>query len=276
MTALPLWAVTLALLAALIVGIVASPRVRKHFHGEDDASFGSITAPLIAITTLTLSFSLVSVWGSFHQASVAASDEALAVDYQSDIAQQLPDARARQDLEATLVCYARAIAGPEWQVMKQRGEATADEVDPWTDRLQASTSALASAVGGPAAAARELIGADKERGNARSRRLTQARPSMPLAVLALLLAVASMAVIALALAHIPVQRRWLHVAALSVVTLAILGLFILITELDSPFHGLIDIESTDMTRVASAEAADFAETYPGVALPCDESGRVLG
>lgn len=278
MTDLSVWLSALVLLAALLVGIFVSPYARRMFDkdgGSSASDFGYITAPLIAITTLALSFSLVTVWGSFHQAAVTANKEALAVDYQSDVAQVLPDPQSRRDLEAALICYARAIAGPEWQEMKQRGEATSDVVDPWTDYLQNKSGVLTNTPGGPAALARELTAADKERSEARSQRLVQARTSLPRALLILLLFVAAAAVITLAFAHLPVRNRWLHVTALAVVTAVLVGLFALIAELDSPFHGLIDNESTDMTRVATAEAADFAETYPGVALPCDESGRKL-
>lgn len=294
----PLWLVALLLFGALAVGVALTPWARRVFdgtpRGADKATgeagdgspdeltfdnpahdFGSIAAPVVTITALLLSFSLVNVWGSYADAAVKANAEAVAVDYQSDMAHMIPDPVESQELEAVLVCYARSIAGPEWQAMSERGEATAAEVDDWTDRLQEIIGVLGTQKLGTSVVEREIIAADKERATARSQRLTEARVSIPEPITLLLLAAAAVSIIVLAFAYLPLRNRRLHVAALVVVTVMFIGLIQVITELDSPYRGLIDIDATDMARVATDEAADFAEQHPGAQLPCDDQGRLI-
>lgn len=243
---------------------------------KDTASdFRNLIAPVVTITSLVLSFALVNTWASFQNAAVKAHAEAVAVDYQGDLAQLLPDATQRRDLEATLVCYARAISGPEWAIMGTGGDVTADEVDPWTDQLAATAGELITKTGPGTPVGREFLSADRERAAARSTRLVQARPSIPEPIVLFLLAAVSASIVALAFSNLPSNRTWLHITGLVVVATMLTGLLVVITELDSPYWGLIDTEPTDMTRVAAAEASDFAQQYPGVHLPCDDSGRQL-
>lgn len=280
---LPPWLVALILLTALAAGLLLAPWAHRTFtenvgddEGGDESTareFGQIAAPVVTITALLLSFSLVNVWGSFAEATQRAGDEAIAVDYQSDMAQVIPDATTSTELEAVLVCYARSIAGPEWRAMSDSGEATAPEVDTWTDRLQRDIGLLGAKKTGASAVEREFISADKERGTARSQRLTEARVSIPEPITLLMLAAAAVSIIVLAWANLPARNRRLHVMALVLVTLLFFGLITVITELDSPYWGAIDIEATDMSRVAADEAADFAERHPGSQLPCDDEGR---
>lgn len=251
----PPWLIVLILGTALVIGIALAPWAQQFFadapadadaEGEeqdddDDRNttardFASIAAPIVTVTALLLSFSLVNVWGSYAEATQKASAEAVAVDYQSDMAQVLPDRAKSQELEALVVCYARSIAGPEWQLMGERGESTAPEVDPWTDRLQEAIGALGSQKGGASAVEREFIAVDKERGTARSQRLTEARVSLPEPITMLLLVAASTSLIVLAFAYLPARNRRLHLAALVVVAVMFMGLLTIITELDSPYR----------------------------------------
>lgn len=293
----PLWLVALILFGALAVGVFLTPWARRvfdgnHSNGDQEPAgagdptgevsfenpahdFGSIAAPVVTVTALLLSFSLVNVWGSYADGAVKANTEAVAVDYQSDMAHMIPDPVQSRELEGVLVCYARSIAGPEWQAMEEQGEATSPEVDAWTDRLQEIIAVLGTQKTGTSAVEREIIAADKERATARSQRLTEARVSIPEPITLLLLVAAAVSIIVLAFAYLPLRNRRLHLVALFVVTVMFIGLIQVIMELDSPYRGLIDIDATDMTRVATDEAVDFAENHPGAPLPCDDQGRLI-
>ncbi len=119
------------------------------------------------------------------------------------------------------------------------------------------------------------LAADKERGEARSRRLTEARPAVPGVLFGLLIASASIGVFALATFTLPYVHRRVQIGVLALLAV-LLSLFVgMIRDLDRPYDGFIAIDSTDMTRVAGDLAEDFAEDHPDVQLPCDAQGAEL-
>ena len=272
----PLWVIFLPMVLAFVAVILAGPAMQRRFEQEDDSDlqrrFGYLTAPAVSLTTLLLSFTLVTVWSSFQHAIERTAQEARTVDYMNDSAELIKDPVA-PDLVAATICYARAVVGPEWQAM-EAGAAFAPEVGEWTTRIEDAISRLSVSKTGNTPLAREVIMADRERGLARSQRMSEARVSVPTLVMLLLTIFAALAITALGLALVPEKRRTLMLVTLGVIVLMFAGALEMISELDSPFYGLIDIEPLDMERVAAADVAGFAERFPGQELPCDEQGRV--
>ena len=120
-----------------------------------------------------------------------------------------------------------------------------------------------------------VLNADRERAQARSRRLTEARPSVPTLLFALLIASAATGIFVLAAFTLPDLGRRVQIGVLAVLG-TLLALFIgLIFDMDRPYRGLVAGEATDMTRVAGDLTEDWAEDHSGVALPCDDRGEMV-
>ncbi len=287
---LPSWLAFSAPLVGLVAGVALAPVAQRYFtrgedrvtessedgaaEGDGERSFGSITAPIVGITTLVLSFTLVQTWMSYQQAVISAHAEAVAVDYQSDMARLIPNRAESKAATAALVCYSRAIVGPEWAAMERDEDVTADEVRVWTTQIAAEIGRPETNTPGREAG-RATVRADQERQAARSDRLLQGRPSIPFALLLLLVVAAALAVASLALANLPRERRAWHIGALAVVALLFSGLLLAITDLDSPYSGVLRLEPTDMARTAEDGAREYAARFPGEPLPCDGQGRVI-
>lgn len=151
---------------------------------------------------------------------------------------------------------------------------TSPTVSPWTRQIRGAIDALTQSET-PSPVVSAVLTSDKERGEARSRRLTEARPAVPTLLFWLLIASAAIGVFALATFTLPYVSRRVQVGVL-VLLAVLLGLFIgMIRDLDQPYDGLISVDATDMTRVAGDLAEDCAEDHPGTALPCDDQGTSL-
>ncbi len=271
-----MWLVLVMLAIAVVIVIVLGPRVRRVLvRNPDDSTvggYGYLIMPAVTLSSLLLSFTLVAVWSSYQSAVQRASTEALEVDHVADSAEMLPAGAEARAIAADIACYARAIAGPEWQAMNA-GETTAPEVEVWTDRLERDIATLAQSTSGQSALTREILTADRARADARSARLAEARVSIPWLVMLLLTVLVALAVVGMGFAFMPGTGRALQIGSLIVVAGLFAALLATIMELDSPFHGLIDVEPIDMTRVAETEAVGFSTHFHGASLPCDEQGR---
>lgn len=265
------FAIAAIIIAALLIGLVANRFVRPFAKTEvQGVKLETLTGPIVSVTVLLLAFTLVTVYQSFLRGQTAAADEARKVDHQFEVAQMLPEPQ-RQELMSAITCYAAAVESHEWDTMSQGR--TAPEVSPWTRQIRTSLQTVATRDDVVTPVFGALLTADRDRGEARSRRLTEARPSIPIEIKALLVLTASMGILVLATFTLGSVNRRVQIGVLAVLS----GVFILflgaITDLDRPYDGWIVVPPGDMARVAGDLAEDHAEAYPAALLPCDETGR---
>lgn len=259
------------IIAALLVGLVANRFVRPFATSEvQGVKLETLTGPIVSVTVLLLAFTLVTVYQSYLRGQTAAADEARKVDHQFEVGQLLPEPQ-RQQLTAAITCYAAAVAAYEWETMEQGR--TAPEVSPWTRRVRATLSGLVARddVASPVLSA--LLTADRDRGEARSRRLTEAQPAIPIELKTLLVLTASLGILVLATFTLGSVNRRVQVGVLTVLSLVFIVFLVAITDLDRPYGGWIAVPPSDIARVAGDLSGDWAEDYPAAALPCDVTGR---
>ena len=295
--------ITLGVGLALLIAIFLGPRLRERFNtppaeepaegsesastddnpaereepedsGKDLRSLGYLVAPIITLTVLMLSFTLVQTWTAFRDAIASVGRESRTVDYMADASASLPEPHASR-LRGATVCYARAVVNEEWPALADNKELAVPDVDRWTDELESGLTALAASTATKNPFAREIITADRERAQYRGQRLAEVRASIPIPITLFLLGATMLAIIGLGIAYMAADTRVLHVAFLGVLSLLFAGVLYIVTELDTPYSGLIELMPTDMERVARLEAASFAQDLPGQVLPCDELGRPL-
>jgi len=258
---------------ALAVGLLANRWVRPFADSEvKGIKLEALVGPILSLTVVLIAFTLVNVFASYNRAAQSASDEARKVDFLYELGGYLPDAAIQAELQSGVTCYAAAVAGPEWDVMDQGR--TAPEVSPWTRQIRGAIEQISTSET-PSPVFSAVLTADKERGEARSRRLTEARPAVPALLYGLLIGSAALGVFALAAFTLPYVGRRVQIGVL-VILAVLLSLFVgMIRDMDRPYDGFVALDPTDITRVAGDLAEDWAEDHPGAPLPCDARGVLI-
>ena len=294
---LTVWLILVGVGAAFLVAVFLGPRLRARFSpppdtetvtaagdaaddelsggsAKDDRGLGSLVTPIITLTVLLLSFTLVQTWTSFRDAIDRVGREARTVDYLADATGTLTDPQATK-LRGAAICYARAVADEEWPALSDWPDVAVPSVDRWTDELETGLAALAASKTAANPFAREIITADRERALFRGQRLAEVKASIPIEITLFLLAATMLAIIGLGVVYLEDDARVLQVGFLAVLSILFAGVLLIVTGLDTPYSGVIALEPTDISRVAQRESASFAEDLPGVPLPCDDQGRPI-
>lgn len=262
-------AIVVCLLLAVVAGLVANRFVRPFAKSEvQGVKLEALVSPMVTLSVLLLAFVLVQTFASFTRARDSEGDEARKIDFLYETAGYAPERQAVQ-LQGAVACYARVMAELEWPTT---GEGrTAPEASVWTGQMRGVYGELIRQGGDQPFPI--LIATDKERGEARSRRLTEARPALPTAITILMIAATTLGVFALATFTLPNVQRNTQIFALAGLTTVLIVVQLAIADLDRPYSGVIQVSSTDLERVAADLGEDFGEDHPGRPLPCDEQGR---
>jgi hypothetical protein len=148
---------------------------------------------MVSMTVLLLAFVLVQTFASYGRARDSTGDEARKIDFLFETAGYVSQPQARE-LQAATACYARVMAELEWPTTGA-GE-TAPEASVWTGEMRRVYGRLIESGGDQPVPL--ILTTDKERGEARSRRLTEARPALPTAITILMIGSATIGLFALA------------------------------------------------------------------------------
>src|SRR3954454_7978574 len=97
-----------------------------HFNDGDRAA--GVFGVLATGFSVLLGLIVFLAFSSYDQARTGAETEALLVSQQLETAQLLPEP-AGAELSGELVCYARSVAGPQWQKMEDG--TLGDAPNPW-------------------------------------------------------------------------------------------------------------------------------------------------
>ncbi|MFK4070350.1 hypothetical protein [Streptomyces sp. NPDC029674] len=250
---------------ALCAGLAANRFLRPRLMSDDDAGMAvkDLVGPLLTLTVLLLAFVLVTASGSYSKAEIASRGEARALDQLTEVAEYAPPAE-RERVQADTVCYARAVRSQEWPAMADGKGSAAPSV--WSTDVRRSFRGLE---GKPVFGM--LIAADNKRSDEREERLTQATASIPSAIFWFLLATLTITVVALAIC-LPRRNKRGQVIVLTVITALLTATLCIIRDVDRPFGGIINVESTAITEVERQATRDFLTHHKAADLPCDNKG----
>ncbi len=263
--------IVVCLLAALGAGLLANRWVRPFAKSEvQGVKLEALVSPMVSMSVLILAFVLVQTFASYGRARDSAGDEARKIDFLYESAGYAPREQAGE-LQAAVACYARVLAELEWATTGD-GQ-TAPEASEWTGRMRAVYAELIDQGGDQPLPV--IIATDKERGEARSRRLTEARPALPTAITILMIGSTTIGLFALATFTLPTVRRNTQIFALTGLATVLIVVQLAIADMDRPYSGLIEVSPTDLQRVAGDLGEDFPEDNPGQSLPCDRQGRLI-
>lgn len=256
------WALVAALVAVPVGVFLVRPHVGGLFKGDfQGIKTEAILGPVITLTVFLTAIVIAQATQTFQRATAQSAAEAGAVGLMYENAGLLPDGRG-EDIQATSVCYARAVVNHGWPAMKELRPSLV--VDFWADQLR---DEIPLVLDGPGPVTGQLVTLNRSIAEARGQRLYDAAPHLPLLTIVLMTGgVLTVVLLVSSLAVPDMKRRVLVVLAGSLAVLLGSTLF-LVEQLEEPFTGIIKVEPKVMAEVARATAADF-----GGNLPCDTTG----
>jgi hypothetical protein len=264
--------VIFVVVSAIGFGLAANRFVRPLFIKSDTDGPGvpALLAPIMTLSALFIAIVLSQSAASYSAARAAAAKEANVVDNFFEYTEYIAEPH-RQALQASTVCYARAVSGPEWEAMG-RGE---DSRVPnnWTGTGPHGFRGTFQAMGPRSDLFGSLTSQDSQRGDLRRDRLTQARPSVPSVIYGFMMFLVGLTIVGL-LFSIPRQDNVPQIVTLTFVAMLIALSVIIIRSFDRPFSGPLAIEPVEMHETARQITEDYFENYSSP-LPCDDRGNPL-
>jgi hypothetical protein len=262
------------LAAALAVGVIANHFVRPFAKTEvQGIKLEVLLKPLLTLTVLLLSFVLVQAFGSYNRVRSAEGEEARRLAFEYEVGGYFDDDDIALPIQTALICYGRAVVNVEWPSL-----ASGIQLHPlptgWANEVDVVLAQIAAGddTGQPFGT---LLSADRDRADARGKRIVEAEPAVPFSVRLLMVLVSALALAAIATFTLPYVARGVQIGALVVMAVVFLAMHWTIYEIDHKFDGLIQVEPAEMTLLSTAMADQFAERHPDVVLPCNDWGERL-
>lgn len=258
-----------SILLALGIGLVANRWWwRTHGAGADDGlKINDLVVPITTLAVVLIAFVMVEGITSHGRARALAAEEARTVDLMAHRTLLLADRDAAAQLQAALICYVRAVRAKEWPQMAS-GEA-APEAAAWTATLRAQVTAAAHA---DERWAERLLDSESTLRQTRAARLSEARPTIPVGLSWLMFGAVFVSVLGLAFFMRPHGSGALNMAVLAIFTVLMAATLWMISDLDHPFTGVNNIQSTELAHIQPVLAQNLAQLAPNAALPCDADG----
>ena len=262
-------------LVAVAVAIGALLLVRRsapdggYFNDGDRAA--GVFGVLATGFSVLLGFIVFLGFESYDQSRTGAEDEALVVAQQVETAQLFPDA-SRTELTAGLVCYARSVAGPGWERMRD-GEIDDDDLNPWGIELFKSLERADPQTATEEAAYGKWLDQTSEREQARIARIHAADGVIPAPLWVVLIALATIIFVFMLFFADSGERAVVQGVLMGSVVTVMAAMLLLIQFLDAPYaRGVGGLEPVAMQRTLgfmdqALELVDFDGP-----LPCDAQG----
>jgi len=261
-------AVTTLTVAAMLVMRSRSPE-GSWFSDGDRAS--GVFGVLATGFSVLLGFIVFLAFESYDEARSGATTEAEIVSQQLETAQLMP-AAVRADLTGQLVCYARSVAGTEWDAMV--AGTIGDAVNPWGVAMFRTFQTADPQTGPEQSAYDRWADQTSDREQARMARVHGAEGLIPFPLWLVLYVVSGLIFVYLLFFADPRERAVTQGLLMGSITVVITLLMLLLGFFDHPHgHGVGKLEPTAMERTLRVTAEEVAAVGLRVDAPCDEDGR---
>jgi Protein of unknown function (DUF4239) len=257
--------------AAIAVGLIYVIRRRSradYFFVEVERGAGTFAFIGTAYAVL-LAFVVLAAFQSFNDAKTGAEEEAISIVQLSRTAEFFPPAE-RDPIEASLICYGRAVIHQEWPAMKEGKRSPI--LQGWVTRLEEGLQGLNPETPAQQGAFLQLLQQQDKRTDARRARLSEANRALPAPVW-FILGLGAFVTIGFALFFADRRELFIVQACLigSVAALVVSGL-LLIWFLDHPYENQSgSIKPDEMERQLVIVESEQASAPP----LCDGEGRPL-
>jgi Protein of unknown function (DUF4239) len=218
-----------------------------------------------------LGFVVFLAFTSYDSARAGAEEEAAIVAQQIETAQLLPPDVSPQ-LTVELACYARSVAGVQWERME--AGTLGEELNPWGVALFKTIETVEPETAAEQAAYGKWLDQTSDRQQARSDRIHGAAGVIPTPLWFVLFSTSGVIFVYMLFFADSGERAVVQALLMGTVVSVIVTMLILLQFLDDPFHGGVGtlqpvaMERTLVIIDEEMEVAGIDET-----LPCDARGN---
>lgn len=257
---------TIAVTAMLVVRRRAPEG--SYFTDGDRAS--GVFGVLATGFSVLLGFIIFLAFSSYDTSRSGAETEATIVAQQVQTAQFLPS--ADQQLTGELVCYARYVAGPEWDALA--AGTLGDQINPWGVAMFKTISQVDPKTATEQSAYDRWMDQTAQREQARSARINGAEGIIPFPVWLTLFVISGVVFVYLLFFADPAEGRVTQGLLMGSVTLVITLLLMLLMFFNHPHgDGLGRLQPTAMERTERLIDQQIAAAGIDVTPPCDGDGN---
>jgi hypothetical protein len=266
-----------ALVASVAVTIAAMLLVRRraphggYFHDGDRAAgvFGVLATGFAVL----LGFVVLLAFTSYDAARSGAEDEALIVAQQVETA-QLFASPEREQLTGQLVCYARSVAGVQWDRMENG--TLGEELNPWGAEMFRTLMKVEPETPSEQSAYDSWLSQRQDRETARNDRVHGAVGVMPTPLWLVLFFISGLIVLYMLFFADSGERAVVQALLMGVVVAVMTSMLLLLNLLDDPFHeGFGGLRPVAMERTLQVIDEELQVSGSDVVPPCDARGNAL-
>jgi hypothetical protein len=269
--ALVIVGVTTALAIAAMLAVRRGAPDGSYFNDGDRAAgvFGVLATGFAVL----LGFVVVLAFTSYDAARAGAEAEARIVAQQIETAQLFPAADV-QPLAAELVCYARSVAGVQWDRME--AGTLGEELNPWSVKLFQTLLTVDPETPSEQAAYAKYLDERSDREAARGDRIHGAQGVIPDPLWIVLLFSSAVIFVFMLFFADSGERAVVQAMLMGSVTAVIVSMLLLLQFLNNPFHdGVGGLQPVAMERTVLIIDQQLAASGLKVDPPCDARGNAL-
>jgi hypothetical protein len=258
--------------AAITVAAMLAVRRRapegSYFTDGDRAS--GVFGVLATGFSVLLGFIIFLAFSSYDESRSGAEIEATIVAQQVQTAQFMPDSSV--ELTGELVCYARSVAGPEWDALQEGS--LGDQINPWGAELFLTISAVDPGSDAEQSAYDRWMGQTADREQARISRIHGAEGIIPLPLWLTLFVISAVVFAYLLFFADPLEGVVTQGMLMGSVTVVISLLLMLLVFFDHPHgDGVGRLQPTAMERTLRVIDIQSEAVGLDVTPPCDGHGN---
>jgi hypothetical protein len=268
----------LIVVVATGVAIAAMLLVRRrapdggYFNDGDRAAgvFGVLATGFAVL----LGFVVFLAFTSYDAARAGAESEAMLVAQQVETAQLFPPDVA-EELTGGLVCYARSVAGVQWERME--AGTLGEDLNPWSVELFRTLQDVDPQTASQEAAYGKWLDQRADREEARNSRIHGAVGVIPLPLWVVLFFTSAVIGLYLLFFADSGERAVVQALLIGTVVSVIVSMLLLLQFLDNPFRaGFGGLRPVAMERTLEIIDQELAVASGDVRPPCDRSGNRRG
>jgi len=262
--------VVLAVCVAVTVMLLVRRRAPDggYFHDGDRAA--GVFGVLATGFSVLLGFVVFLAFMSYDQARSGAETEALVVSQQVETAQLFASPQ-REQLTGELVCYARSVAGVQWDRME--AGTIGEELNPWAVEMVRTLATVEPETQAEQSAYDSWLAQRQDRETARNDRIHGAVGVIPTPLWIVLFFTAFLIFVYMLFFADSGERAIVQAMMMGVVVAVITSMMLLLTLLDNPFHGgLGGLQPVAMERSIQVIQEELLNSGDTITPPCDARG----
>jgi hypothetical protein len=223
--------------------------------------------------SVLLGFVVFLAFSSYDAARAGAEEEALTVAQQTETAQFFP-ASASGRLTGELVCYARSVAGVQWERMK--AGTLGEQVNPWGSQLFLTLRTVEPQTASEQSAFDAWLDQTSAREAARSDRIHGAVGVIPTPLWVVLFFASALIFVFMLFFADSGERAVVQALLMGTVASVITAMLLLLYALDNPFYdGIGGLRPVAMERTLQIIDQELDVAGDAESPPCDARGNSL-